>query len=165
MAKFQLIRGTSRTLAFMLLTVAIAMAVGCGGDDESASTDGKSDSERIAALEAQMKSFQDYIVAQAQRERTGDGSLANGAAAGPQYTLAKKDASENELEIVRWMGDCTARAYLNPNLPEEVFNREIEESERRMWEALEVGQYSSFEAFIGMAFSFCQARTVEENRQ
>ena len=161
MAKLQLIRVTSRLLAFTLLTVAIATAVSCGGDDEGASTDGKLDSERIAALEAQMKSFQDYIVAQAQKERSGGDSLASGEAAGPQYTLAKKDASENELEIVRWMADCTARTYLNPNLPEEVFNREIEESERRMWEALEAGQHNSFEAFIGMAFSFCQARIVE----
>lgn len=165
MAKLQLIRVTSRFLAVLLLTVAIATAMGCGGDDESASTDGNSDSERIAALEAQMKSFQDYIVAQAQRERAGGGSLASGEGAGPQYALAKKDASENELEIVRWMADCTARTYLNPNLPEEVFNWEIEESERRMWESLEAGQYSSFEAFIGMAFSFCQARIVEENWQ
>ena len=81
------------------------------------------------------------------------------------YTLAKKDASENELEIVRWMADCTARTYLNPNLPKEVIEREVTESERRMWEALEAGQYGSFEAYIGMAFSFCQARIVEENQK
>ena len=157
--------GTSRRALALLLVVLVVATAGCGGEDESASAGGKLDSERVAALEAQMKSFQDYIVAQAQKERSGGDSLASGEAAGPQYTLAKKDASENELEIVRWMADCTARTYLNPNLPEEVFNREIEESERRMWEALEAGQHSSFKAFIGMAFSFCQARIVEENKE
>ncbi len=163
MTRLRFIQVTSRYAAVVLLAVTIATAAGCGGDDESSSGDGKSDSERITALEAQMKTFQDYIVAQAQKERAGGGTPANGAAPGPHYRLAKEDASENELEIVRWMADCTARTYLNPNLPEEVFNRETEESERRMWDALEAGQYNSFEAFIGMAFSFCQARIVEEN--
>ena len=156
--------GTSRRAMALLLVVLVVATGGCGGDDESASAGGKLDSERVAALEAQMKSFQDYIVAQAQKERAG-GSPTNGSAVEHQYALAKENASENELEIVRWMADCTARTYLNPNLPEEVFNREIEESERRMWEALEAGQHNSFEAFIGMAFSFCQARIVEENKE
>ena len=165
MAILQSMPGTSRCLLALLLVAAMIATAGCGGEDEGASADGKSDGERIAALEAQMKSFQDYIVAQAQRERTGGSSLTNGAAVEPQYTLAKENASENELEIVRWMADCTARTYLNPNLPKEVIEREITESERRMWEALEAGQYGSFEAFIGMAFSFCQARIVEENQE
>ena len=165
MAILQSMPGTSRCVLSLLLVAAMVAITGCGGEDEGASADGRSDGERIAALEAQMKSFQDYIVAQAQKERAGGGSITNGASVEPQYTLAKGNASENELEIVRWMADCTARTYLNPNLPEEVFNREIEESERRMWEALEAGQHSSFEAFIGMAFSFCQARIVEENQE
>ena len=121
--------------------------------------------ERIAALEEQMNTFQEYIIAQARKDREGGGSSIDDQGSGPPYTLAKKDASENELEIVRWMADCTARTYLNPNLPKEVIEREITESERRMWQALEAGQYGSFEAYIGMAFSFCQARIVEENQR
>ncbi len=165
MVRLQFIPGIRRCFVALMLVVVTVALVGCGGDDESASAGGEPDSERIAALETQMKSFQDYIVAQAQNERGSGGTVTNGAAAERQYTLAKENASENELEIVSWMADCTARTYLNPNLPEEVFNREIEESERRMWESLEAGQYTSFEAFIGMAFSFCQARIVEENRE
>ena len=165
MVRLQFIPGIRRCVVTLLLVVVTVALVGCGGDDESASADGRSDGERIAALETQMKTFQDYIVAQAQKERAGGGAVTNGAAAEPQYKLTKENASENEVEIVSWMADCTARTYLNPNLPEEVFNREIEESERRMWDALEAGQYNSFEAFIGMAFSFCQARIVEENQE
>ena len=141
------------------------VSISCGGDDEGGSADASSNSARIAALEAQVKTFQDYIVAQAQKEGAGGGAVTNGKSTAPLYTLAKENASENELEIVLWMADCTARTYLNPSLPEDVFNREIEESERKMWEALEAGQYNSFEAFIGMAFSFCQARIVEENQK
>ena len=165
MAILQSMLGTSRRALALLLVVLVVATAGCGGEDEGASAGGKSDSERITALESQMKSFQDYIVAQAQKERAGGGSSTNGSAVEHQYALAKENASENELEIVRWMAHCTARTYLNPNLPEEVFNREIEESERRMWAALEAGQHNSFEAFIGMAFSFCQARIVEENQE
>ena len=164
MTKLHFIPGTRRCLGVALLLALLVLAA-CGGDDESASGDGGSDSERLTALEEQMKTFQEYIVAQAKKDRERGGSLTSGEGSEPQYTLAKSNASENELEIVRWMADCTARTYLNPNLPREVVDREIAESERRMWEALEAGQYSSFEAYIGMAFSFCQARIVEENEK
>ena len=147
------------------LVAALLVLAACGGDDESSSANGRSDSERISALEEQMKAFQEYIVAQAKKDREGGGSSIDDQGTEPLYTLSKKDASENEQEIVRWMADCTARTYLNPNLPKEVIEREITESERRMWEALEAGQYGSFEAYIGMAFSFCQARIVEENQK
>ena len=160
----RLIPGTRLRLGAAFLAALLLLAA-CGGDDESSSASGRSDSERIAALEEQMRAFQEYIVAQAKKDRERGGSSANGQSAEPLYTLAKKDASENELEIVRWMADCTARTYLNPNLPREVIEREITESERRMWEALEAGQYGSFEAYIGMAFSFCQARIVEDNQR
>ena len=163
MTKLHFIPGTRRCLGVALL-VALLVLAACGGDDESATGDGGSGSKRLAALEEQRKTFQEYIVAQAKKDRERGGSLTS-EVSGPQYTLAKSNASENELEIVRWMADCTARTYLNPNLPKEVVDREIAESERRMWEALEAGQYSSFEAYIGMAFSFCQARIVEENEK
>ncbi len=164
MTKSQLIMGTRRCLFVTLVVVTLSLA-GCGSDDESSPGGGQSDSERLAALESQMQSFQDYIVAQAKKEREGKGDAADGAAPEAQYTLEKGNASENEREIVLWMADCTARTYLNPNLPKEVVDREIAESERKMWEALEAGQYNSFEAFIGMAFNFCQARIVEENEE
>ena len=159
----RLMPGTRLHLGAALL-VALLVLAACGGDERS-SSDGRSDSERIAALEEQMKAFQEYIVAQAKKDRASGGSSVDGQGSEPLYTLARNDASENELEIVRWMADCTARTYLNPNLPKEVIEREITESERRMWQALEAGQYGSFEAYIGMAFSFCQARIVEENQK
>ncbi len=164
MTMLRLMPGIKLHLGTALIAALLVLAA-CGDDDESSSANGRSDSERIAALEEQMKSFQDYIVAQAKKDRASGGSSTNSQGSVAQYTLARKDASENELEIVRWMADCTARTYLNPNLPKEVIEREITESERRMWEALEAGQYGSFEAYIGMAFSFCQARIVEENQQ
>ena len=164
MTMLRLMPGTRLCLGIALLAVLLVLAA-CGGDDENSSADGRSDSKRIAALEEQMKTFQEYIVAQARKDRERGGSSIDGQSSGPLYALAKKDASGNELEIVRWMADCAARTYLNPNLPMEVIEREITESERRMWEALEAGQYGSFEAYIGMAFSFCQARIVEENRK
>ena len=164
MTMLRLMPGTRLRLSAAILA-ALLFLTACGGDDESSSANGRSDSERIAALEEQMKSFQEYIVAQAKKDRASGGSSIDDQDSGPLYTLAKKDASENELEIVRWMADCTARTYLNPNLPKEVIEREITESERRMWQALEAGQYGSFEAYIGMAFSFCQARIVEENQK
>ena len=164
MTMLRLMPGTRLHLGAALIAALLVLAA-CGGDDESSSANGRSDSERIAALEEQMKNFQEYIVAQAKKGREGGGSSIDDHGSEPLYTLAKKDASENELEIVRWMADCTARTYLNPNLPKEVIEREIAESERRMWEALEAGQYGSFEAYIGMAFSFCQARIVEENQK
>lgn len=164
MTMLRLMPGIRLHLTGALLAVLLVLTA-CGGDDESSSANGRSDSERIAALEEQMKTFQEYIVAQARKDREGGGSSIDDHGSEPLYTLAEKDASENELEIVRWMADCTARTYLNPNLPKEVIEREITESERRMWEALEAGQYSSFEAYIGMAFSFCQARIVEENQK
>ena len=164
MKRLQFVPGTRRFLGVLLLATLLLLAA-CGGDDESASENGRSDSERLVALEEQMKTFQEYIVAQAKKDRASGGSSANVQGSGPLYKLAKTDASENELEIVRWMADCTARTYLNPNLPKEVIDREVTESERRMWEALEAGQYNSFEAYIGMAFSFCQARIVEENQK
>ncbi len=164
MTMLRLMPGTKLRLGAAIL-VALLVLAACGGDDETFSGNGRSDSERIAALEEQMKAFQEYIVAQAKKDRERGGSSTHGHGAEPLYTLAKKDASENELEIVRWMADCTARTYLNPDLPKEVIEREITESERRMWQALEAGQYGSFEAYIGMAFSFCQARIVEENQK
>ena len=164
MTMLRLMPGTRLRLGITLLAALLVLAA-CGGDEESSSANGRSDSERIAALEEQMKTFQEYIVAQAKKDRERGGSAIDNQGSEPLYTLAKKDASENELEIVLWMADCTARTYLNPNLPKEVIEREITESERRMWEALEAGQYGSFEAYIGMAFSFCQARIVEENQK
>ena len=164
MTMLRLMPGIKLHLGAALIAALLVLAA-CGGDDESSSANGRSDSERIAALEEQMKNFQEYIVAQAKKGRERGGSSIDDQGSEPLYTLAKKDASENELEIVRSMADCTARTYLNPNLPKEVIEREIKESEHRMWEALEAGQYGSFEAYIGMAFSFCQARIVEENQQ
>ena len=164
MTMLRLMPGTRLRLGAALL-VALLVLVACGGDDGSSSADGRSDSERIAALEEQMKSFQEYVVAQAKKDRERGDSSIDDQGSGPPYMLAKRDASENELEIVRWMANCTARTYLNPNLPKEVIEREVTESERRMWEALEAGQYGSFEAYIGMAFSFCQARIVEDNQR
>ena len=114
MAILQSMPGTSRCVLALLAGRSDGRDSGVWREDEGASADGRSDSERIAALEAQMKSFQDYIVAQAQKERAAGGSLANGAAVEPQYTLAKENASENELEIVRWMADCTVSDVPEP---------------------------------------------------
>ena len=127
-------------------------------------------------LEAQISSFQDYIVMQTQKEAErqsrqvivevgGDGQETISTTAflsAPLYSLRREKASENETEIVMWMADCAARTYLNPDLPTEVIDREIAESVDRMWNALETGQYSSFENYIGMAFRFCQAKLVKE---
>ena len=164
MGTLYLMPGTRMRLGAALL-VALLVLSACGGDDESASADGRSTARGSRRWKRQMNAFQEYIVAQAKKDRERGGSSIDAQSSMPPYTLARKDASENELEIVRWMADCTARTYLNPNLPKEVIEREVTESERRMWEALEAGQYGSFEAYIGMAFSFCQARIVEENRK
>ena len=59
MAILQSVPGTSRCILALLLVVAMVAIAGCGGEDEGASSGGRSDGERIAALEAQMKSFQD----------------------------------------------------------------------------------------------------------
>lgn len=105
MTMLRLIPGIRLHLGAVLL-VALLVLAACGSDDESSSANGRSDSERIVALEEQMKNFQEYIVAQAKKEReVGDSSIvAQGFE--PLYTLAKKDASENEREIVRWMADA-----------------------------------------------------------
>lgn len=168
----------ARFMRLPLLTALCALfllgATACGGDDEAAgelSTD-----DRLLALEAQMAGFTEYIVAQTQKEQElqsrqvivevgedGEETVSTTAyIAPPLYSLRRADASENEQEIVLWMADCAARSYLNPDLPKEVIDREITETESRMWAALESGQYSSFENYIGMAFRFCQARIVED---
>ena len=164
-----------------VVALCFTAAVACGGGDEGAEGAPQGTvEERLIAVEGQMHSLQEYVVAQAQKaagqketpgqvvvldEGGGDSDSPPSYRIVPQYSLSKDDASENEKEIVVWMADCAARTYLNPNLPAEVIDREIVESERRMWDALESGQYSSFENYIGMAFSFCQARIVQENQQ
>ena len=163
----------------LLLTLALLAMTGCGGDDEGDAAGELSTDDRLAIMEAQMSAFQEYIVAQAQKEtqqqsrqvvvevgEDGEEVVSTTAfISAPLYSLRRQDASENEEEIVLWMADCAARTYLNPDLPTEVVDHEIARSADQMWNALETGQYSSFENYIGMAFRFCQARIVEEGAQ
>ena len=164
------------TLALCALAALGGSACFWGGDE--AGEDALTIDERLLALEAQMESFQLYIAAQAELQAASesrqvvvevgeDGEEVVKTTAyirPPLYSLKRADASENELEIVRWMADCASRTYLNPELPEEVLDREITQTESEMWDALASGQYSSFENYIGMAFSFCRAEVVEESR-
>ena len=82
---------------------------------------------------------------------------------GSIYTLGRERASENEQEIVRWIAECSANSYLNLDLPEQVIEREVDEVEAEMWDALEIGQHSSFEQFIGLSFRLCHATLVDDN--
>ena len=167
-----------RLLALALCALAALGASACfwGGGD--AGEGAMSTEERLLALETQMESFVQYIAAQAELQAAGearqvvvevgeDGEevVKTTAYIGPPlYSLKRADASENEREIVRWMADCASRTYLNPDLPKEVLDREIAQTEDEMWGALESGQYSSFENYIGMAFSFCRAELAEDSR-
>ena len=160
--------------ALVLVLMSVALMLGCfWGDDEE---DEVTVDDRIGNIEAQLTGFGAYLAAQQalldeQQQRSvvvevsdDEGEIVSTTAyiAPPLYSLKKGEASENEIEIVQWMADCAARTYLNPDLPEEVVEREVAVSEERMWTALESGQYSSFENYIGMAFNFCHARIVQE---
>ena len=55
-------------LALVPLFALLAMTGGCGGDDKSGAGSELSTEDRMMILEAQISSFQDYIVLQAQKE-------------------------------------------------------------------------------------------------
>ena len=161
-----------------MLTLTMLLAVACGGDDGADGSGATgSPEDRIAELEARMTGFEQYIAAQVQlQQQQGQGQQVvveigeegeeivstTAYIAPPLYSLRRQDSTENEQEIVLWMADCAARTYLNPELPEEVVNYEIEKTQERMWDALEGGQYSSFEDYIGQSFKFCRAEIVDE---
>lgn len=167
-----------KSAASLLIIAGVVLLVaacgGAGGEGEEQTAE-----QRLTVLEAQMQSFQDYVVQQANKEsdRThqaatpgeliiGDGVDEDGnpiVRAVPQYSLKYENASENEKEIVLWMADCSARTYLNPDLPAVVLDREVEEAAEKMWVALGMGQYQSFEHFIGQSFAFCQTHVVEDD--
>lgn len=149
----------------------MVLAAACGGDEGAAegapgALGSGSPEERIAALEARAQDFQDFMVAQARAaaasgdEEGVDGAL-NGSGFEP-YLLTYETATENERNIVTWMAECSAKGYLHPGLPEQVFSREAKEREAALWEGLANGQYSSFSFLIGLAFSFCEADLVSQ---
>ena len=154
----------------LLLVLLCGLLIGCGGDDEEGQL---SPEQRMENMEAQLTGLQQFIAQEFAKdegqqsvvvevsEENGEVVSTTAYIASPLYSLERSEASDNEIEIVEWMADCAAKTYLNPELPREVVQREVKETEERMWEALESGQYSSFEAYIGMAFSFCHARLVE----
>ncbi len=160
----------------VLLTLTMVLAAACGGDGEGeGGAEELSTEDRFASIEARLTSFEQYIALQAQNQAAqgqqvvveigeeGQEIVSTTAyIAPPLYSLRRADASENELEIVLWMADCGARTYLNPELPEEVIDWEIAKTESQMWEALENGQYSSFEEYIGQSFRFCRVEIVDE---
>ena len=156
---------TRRVLVLPLLAIGLGLAVACGGGDGSGgAVEPGSIEARVVSLEGKMANFEAYVVAQAQLQAE---QAAAGGPAGTEseitYSLGKVNASENEQEIVRWMAECSANSYLNPDLPQQVIDREIDKAEAELWDSLEVGQYSSFEQFIGLGFRFCQATLVEDN--
>ena len=167
-----------RLLALALCALAAIGASACFWGDGDAEGSALTTEERLLALEAQVESFMQYIAAQAELQAANearqvtvevgeDGEEVVKTTAyisPPLYSLKRADASDNEREIVRWMADCASRTYLNPDLPKEVLDREISQTEDEMWDALESGQYSSFENYVGMAFSFCRAEVVEDSR-
>ncbi len=174
----QLKVGVTRSLCLTaVLVLTMLLAVACGGDDgaDGSGTTG-SPEDRLAEIEARMAGFEQYIAAQVQLQQQGQGQQVvveigeegeeivstTAFIAPPLYSLRRQDSTENEQEIVLWMADCAARTYLNPELPEEVVNYEIEKTQERMWAAIEGGQYSSFEDYIGQSFKFCRAEIVEE---
>lgn len=146
----------------MLMTCLTFLGVACGGDggegDEVASA---TDTARLDALEERVSGIEGYIagqVAAQQNDGADEDSMVK-----PVYALKRENASENEASIVRWIAECTADSYLNPDLPPEVRDREISKNEEQMWNALAIGQYVSFEQFIGQAYSFCQAVILQED--
>ncbi len=143
-----------------LLALAMLGLVGCGGDDEEEAAPGVT----LEALDQRIKGIEGYIAAQvvAKNEAKERNAGIDGYVAPPVYALKRKKASENEQAIVLWMADCAVNSYLNPGLPDQVREREITKTENEMWEALEGGQYVSFQQFIGQAFAFCQATLVED---
>lgn len=152
-------------IALMLTTL---LLMGCGGgDEEDAASDAGDDSlaQRVAQIEAEQQGFRDFIRAHMENDhapgQTGSAQPSANGVVQPTYTLSRDAASENEHAIVRWIADCSVRNYLNPDLPPEIIDREIEKTESEMWDSLESGQYVSFEAFIGTSFNFCRPRVVE----
>lgn len=152
-----------RAIALVGALALVALGVACGGEEPAApgAVGSGSPEERIAALEARAKGFEEFMVAQS----------ANAAAAAEaaedesgflDYKLEREAATENERNIVRWMAECSARGYLHPGLPEQVLEREITEREELIWTGLAEGQYSSFNFLIGIVFTFCEADLVEE---
>lgn len=137
------------------------MLLACGGDDEQASQSAVLE-QRVATLENKIKNFEEYIAAQAllQKQNSSAGALDGELS----YRLEKNKASENEIGIVRWMAECSANSYLNPALPDQVKQREIEKVEQELWDALSAGQYTSFEQFVGPSFKFCSATILEEGQ-
>ena len=143
-----------------LLALAMLGLVGCGGDDEEEAASGVT----LEALDQRIKGIEGYIAGQvvAKNEANERNAGIDGYVAPPVYALKRKKATENEQAIVLWMADCAVNSYLNPGLPDQVREREITKTENEMWEALEGGQYVSFQQFIGQAFAFCQATLVED---
>ncbi len=157
-------RNRARALLIIVMLLSIMVVAGCGGGDEESAAN---EVDALAVLGERVAGIERYIAGQVALEEErksgggGRGMNGEGPVAEPVYSLARENASENELAIVLWMAECTTDSYLNPELPDQVRGREIENVEASMWEALETGQYVSFEQFIGQAFSFCRAIVVE----
>lgn len=147
---------------FTLLVLAALMAlapVACGGDGEAVD-----EAARLAAFEERLKGVEGHIARQvvAENEAGARNLGVDGYVAPPVYALKRSKAMENEQAIVLWMAECAVNSYINPELPDQVRERDVIKTENEMWEALEAGQYVSFEQFIGQAFAFCQATLVED---
>ena len=147
---------------FTLLALAALMAlapVACGGDGEAVD-----DAAKLAAFEERLRGVEGHIARQvvAENEASARNLGVDGYVAPPVYALKRSKATENEQAIVLWMAECAVNSYINPDLPDQVRERDVIKTENEMWEALEAGQYISFEQFIGQAFAFCQATLVED---
>ena len=148
-----------RILTLLALAAVVALVgVACGGDDEEAQAAAN------AALEKRVRDIEGHIARQvvAESEASGRNEGVDGYVAPPVYALERTKATENEQAIVLWMAECAVNSYINPDLPDQVRERDVIKTENEMWEALEAGQYISFEQFIGQAFAFCQATLVED---
>ena len=150
-------RGRYVLLALLALLAVIPAA--CGGDDEEAAT-----GITVESLDQRLAGIEGYIAAQVRKENERPGLAGvDGYVAEPVYALKRRQSSENEQAIVLFLAECSVESYLNPGLPDQIRDREIQETEDKMWEALEAGQYVSFETYIGQAFTFCEATLVEDN--
>lgn len=144
----------------LLLAGVLFVLVACGGNDEQAGQSAVLE-QRVVTLENKMRNLEEYIAAQAVLQQQGGGTGASDSES--SYNLEKEKASENEIGIVRFMAECSANSYLNPALPDQVKQREIEKVEQELWDALSSGQYTSFEQFVGPSFKFCSATILEES--